>query len=436
MSLDVSESAQVPRLHSARVAELNSGNSAPAIIAGLDTMAGAGVARALRGSGIPVIGIAADPRHYGCYTRACERVIVAKTDGVELIDALDALAAAGERGVVVPCTDDAVLTLARSRARVEAAHRLPLPDLSTVEMLGDKAAFYEYAFREELPIPRTFVLDDVADARRAGQALGFPCALKPSRKTAAWLEHTQRKAFKVNTPVELLETYERVSPWAERLLAQEWIAGDDGDLFVFRGYFDRDARPLATFVCRKIRQWPIDTGSGVSAVECRNDAVLQLGLRLFEGVSFYGHAVLELKRDAVTGKHLIVEPNIGRPTALATMAEQAGVKFLYTGYCDALGLPLPTDRQQHYRGMKCFWIRGDLRASLALRRQGRLSLREWIQSLRGPKAFVLFSLADPRPFLVDLAQAASNVVLRSRVARVGATLRRLKLARSASSQSR
>jgi predicted ATP-grasp superfamily ATP-dependent carboligase len=197
------------------------------------------------------------------------------------------------------------------------------------------------------------------------------------------------------------------------LVAQEWISGSEGDHFTCNAYFDRDARPLVTFVTRKIRQWPPQTGEGCLAVEWRNDAVRDETVRLFSGVGFWGLAYLELKRDAETGEHLIVEPNIGRPTGRSATAEAGGVELLYAMYCDILGLPLPVDLTQRYVGAKWIYLGRDLRSSLYYWRRGELSVRGWIESLRGPKVDAVFSWRDPLPFCFDVGRVFSLSTSRS-----------------------
>jgi predicted ATP-grasp superfamily ATP-dependent carboligase len=381
----------------------------PAIVIGLDYMAGLQTARILWQRGVRVIGIAQDPSAPACRTRACERVVIADTTGTALIDALEELETAGEASVLIPCTDDAVLLISCHRERIEPAHTVSLPDHRTVETLLDKTAFSEYAARQGLPVPRTLPIEDRADATAAASELRFPCILKPSMRTAAWNRRGFPKGFKLLTPDDLLDAYDRAAPFADPFLAQEWIEGEDSALYVCIAYFDRDARPLVTFVAQKIRQWPPQIGSASAMVECRNDEVLNETLRLFEGVGFHGLAFLEMKRDARTGEYLITEPNVGRPGDCSGHPEAAGVELLHTAYCDAAGLELPSDREQRHVGAKWVSLRSDLKSGLAYRKQGKLGWREWLRSLRGRKAYAELSVTDPLPFLLDLLQTAPKL---------------------------
>jgi D-aspartate ligase len=386
----------------------------PAVVVGLDCITGLQTARILARHGIPVQGIAGDPGHFCCRTRVCDVIVQADTTSDELIDALESLASTLEqKAVLLPCTDVSVLSISRERDRLEHAYHIALPDHEVVERLTDKARFAVYAQEQGLPIPPTLVLTSRDDAEAAAASLGLPAMIKPPLKTPAWERNAREKAYKVRTPAEFLAVYEEVAPWSDVLLAQEWIAGTEGDHFTCNGYFDRQAQPVVTFVTRKIRQWPPQTGAGSLAVECRNDAVLEETVRLFSGVGFWGLGYLEMKRDTRTGAHVIIEANVGRPTGRSATAEAAGVELLYAMYCDVLGLPLPEEHlTQRYCGAKWIYLVRDLPSAFHYWRRRELSLRAWARSLRGPKVDAVFSWRDPMPFWFD-AWRVLSLMLRS-----------------------
>jgi len=114
---------------------------------------------------------------------------------------------------------------------------------------------------------------------------------------------------------------------------------------------------------------------------------------------------VEIKRDARSGDYFIIEPNIGRPTGRSSIAEAGGVELLYTAYCDIVGLPLPERREQTYHGVKWISLRRDLQSAVYHWRSGNLTLREWRESVRGRKAYALFSWEDPGPSIGDLQRS-------------------------------
>jgi predicted ATP-grasp superfamily ATP-dependent carboligase len=378
-----------------------------AVVIGMDNATGLQSARILSARGVPVIGITKDPDHYCCRTRACERILVTDTSSDELVHTLQALGPSlGQKAVLVPCTDLSVLVVSRNRRRLAPHYHVMLSDPDVVEMLVDKVRFYTWAAEQSLPIPRTFFLKSRRDAERATERLEYPCMLKPPIRTPTWAANSKEKVYKITSADDLLRVYDQVSGWVEMLMVQDWVEGSDETLYSCNCYFDRDSEPLVSFIARKIRQWPPATGTACISVECRNDEVLEESMRLFRSVGYRGLGYLEMKQDSRTGKHYIIEPNIGRPTGRSAISEAGGVELLYTMYCDAVGLPLPTNREQTYRGVKWIAVRRDLQSSFWYWRRGELTAREWWRSIRGRKAYALFSWRDPLPFWADLARCA------------------------------
>lgn len=374
----------------------------PAVVVALDCITGLQTARILAARGIAVTGIAADRHHFCARTRAVRQVVESPTAGDALIATLERLGPdLGEPAFLVPCSDTAVLSVSAQRERLSAWYRFVLPPHDLVGRLVDKIAFTELAQAHGLAIPPTRILRDRADAEAAASDLAYPVVMKPGLKTAAWQAATKAKVFRVETPTELLATYDRCASWTDALIAQSWVDGGDSDLFTANVYFDRTSAPQVTFITRKIRQWPIETGTGCLAVEVRNDAVRDASVRMFQSVGYQGIGYLELKHDARTGDYLIIEPNIGRPTGRSATAERAGVEFLMTAYRDALGQPLPEARTQRYQGVKWIYLRRDLQASIIAARAGRLTLRDWRRSIRGPMVEAVGSWRDPMPFVAD-----------------------------------
>ncbi len=386
----------------------NKGRERPyAIVIGLDSLNGIQTARILARHKIPVVAIAKDPKHHGCRTRVCERILLSDTKSEEFINTLVALAPRlRQKAVLFPCTDMNVLLISRNRKRLEEWYHVILPDPAVIETLMNKTGFYRYAQENAFPIPPTRFLNCREDAERAAEELTFPCVLKPPMSAVpGWEQNSKLKAYKVSSPAELLNFYERARAWTRDLIVQEWVEGPDSNLYSCNCYFSAQSEPIVTFVARKIRQWPPVTGESSLGEECRDDKVLHETIRLFRTAHLRGLGYVEIKRSARSGEYFIIEPNIGRPTGRSAIAEAGGVELLYTMYCDAVGLPLPDDLQQKYKGVKWLDLRRDTQSALYHWRAGDLTLRGWWQSLRGKKAHALFAWNDPGPFFGDLHRA-------------------------------
>lgn len=382
-----------------------------AFVIGLDCITGLQTARILADHGIPVIALAKDPNHFCCQTRVCESIIRANTASEELIEVLETMGPElPQKAVLFPCTDMSVLTLSRHRDRLAAWYHVVLPESHVVEMLMDKVSFYTYAQEKGLPIPRTFFLRSRADAENAADQLTFPCIMKPPMKTPTWEKNTRVKVYKVNDREEFLGLYDRCSNWADLLMIQEWIEGSDANLYSCNCYFNACSEPLVTFIARKIRQWPPETGTSCLGEECRNDVVLEESIKLFRSVNYHGLGYVEMKRDERTGKHYIIEPNIGRPTGRSAISEAGGVELLYTKYCDVLNLPLPPNREQKYKGAKWIYLQHDIPSALHYWKRGELTIGQWWRSVRGPKRDAVLSWNDPAPFLHSLRKVGRTMI--------------------------
>ncbi len=378
-----------------------------AVVIGLDTLNGIQTVRILARHKIPVIALAKDPSHHACRTRLCERIIFTNTKGEELIPTLMALGPElSQKAVLIPCADMNVLLISRHRQELEPWFHVVLPAADMIETLMNKLNFYQYAQENGFKIPETRFINSREDASRAAAELTFPCVLKPPMSAIPeWEKNSKLKAYRLASPADLMDFFERSKVWAKNLIVQEWVEGPDSNLFSCNCYFNAQFEPIVTFIARKIRQWPPETGESCLGEEVRDDEVLDEALRLFRCSHLHGLGYVEIKRSARTGKYFIIEPNVGRPTGRSPIAEAGGVELLYTMYCDTLGLPLPPNRVQKYGGVKWIDLRRDVQSALWHLQKGDLTLKGWWQSLQGKKAHALFAWNDPAPFFADLVRA-------------------------------
>jgi D-aspartate ligase len=393
-----------------------------AVVIGFDCITGLQTARILADRGVPVVAVVSDGAHFACRSSAPEALVVGDTKGPGLVDTLESVAALlRHRPVLVPCTDESVLQIARQHDRLDAVAHVVQPEPAVIELLMDKVAFAGHAEAHGLPVPMTRVIRDREGALAAARELSFPCIAKPAVKSAAWDGVAGAKVVRVEDPGSLLELYDRVAQVAPTVLVQEWVEGPDSALFSCNGYFRR-GQPVATFVARKLRQWPPRQGTSCLGEEVRDDEVLEATVALFRSVGFHGLGYVEVKRDERSGKALIIEPNVGRPTGRSAIAEAGGVDLLLAMYRDTLGQPLPAGLRQTYRGVKWVHIARDVPSAWFYWRQGELTLPEWWRSLRGLKTDAVWSSKDPMPFLAQVGRDVA-VGLRGLVAPLSAAQR-------------
>src|SRR3990172_11230365 len=117
-----------------------------AVIIDLDCMTGLQTARILAGHGVPVVGIARNPKHPCSRTNVCERVLFADTGSEELSEVLEKMGPDWkQKPVLFPCGDLSVLHLSRNRELLQCWYELLLPAPHVIEMMLDKFSFLAYA---------------------------------------------------------------------------------------------------------------------------------------------------------------------------------------------------------------------------------------------------------------------------------------------------
>ena len=386
-----------------------------AIVIGLDSMQGLQTARILAKRSVPVIGIAKDPKYYACHTKVCEDIIYTNTENDVLIEVLINLGKKlTKRGVLFPCQDINVFLISKNRDKLNTYFHVILAPHNVVEMMSNKLSFYIYAQEKNLPIPVTFIIKNYEEAENAALALKYPAVLKPPLRSSKWLKSTSEKAFKILNADEFISMYNKYKDLSDIMIAQKWIEGSEKNLYSCNCYYNKKNNPVVTFTARKIRQWPPITGQSSMGEECCNEVVLKETLNLFSGVHYVGLGYLEMKKDHRSGKYFIIEPNIGRPTGRSAIAEVGGVELVYTMYCDAIGVPIPKNIEQKYIGVKWIHLLRDLQSAFYHWRLKELNISDWLRSIKGKKAYAIFSLSDPLPFLIAALQAIFIVLVNSR----------------------
>ena len=297
-----------------------------------------GVVRSLGGSGIPVFAASDTPFCAVRLSRFATFVRVPSLRDRPLVEGLKAVARQiDRRAVLILSTDRQVTAVSAAREELEPFYTLALPCGETVEALNDKAKFEMYARRMSFPVPRTVILERGSDCRQLGE-LSMPVVLKFADKTLIPEDPVER-------PVRA-ETVEQATDIAGKMfarvpvvIAQEWIEGEDDDIYFTLFVCDSESRIRGIFPGRKITCEPPRVGITaicVAATE-QHEELEDLTRQFVEQVRYVGIGGLEFKRDRRTGRFLIVEPTVGRTDWQEEIATLCGINIPLIAYWTALG---------------------------------------------------------------------------------------------------
>jgi predicted ATP-grasp superfamily ATP-dependent carboligase len=316
-----------------------------AVIVGAE-LNGLGVARSLARAQVPVIGVDTKGVRVALWSRHVRSHRVKTFIGKGLADELVELGRRfSNRPFLILTDEDVVHAVSENREMLSGLYRFRLPQDDTVKMLASKVKFQEFAQKHQFPVPRTVVLESLADVQSLSE-LRYPCVLKPDDKRQE-LRGLKERAVRVETLSEARESAIRMLGSPGGIVAQEWIEGPDSNIYFTLFYRGEDGKVIRMFTGRKMLSTPPGVGSTaicVAAPEAR-EALEPLTLAFMERAGFYGMGSMEYKWDDNYKRFVMVEPTVGRTDWQEEIATLSGVNIPLAAFRHEVGLPQIPDSE-------------------------------------------------------------------------------------------
>jgi D-aspartate ligase len=366
----------------------------PAVVVGINPTA-LGIVRSLHPHCRTIIALESNRDEPGTRTRLARVHLVDDLSDHETLMAelVDLARTFNERPVLFLSSDEHVVWAVRNREALAEHFRLLLPARDVCETLMWKDRFSELAVREGFPMPRSaFLPTEALAAHIAVSGLRYPVILKPANKSGAWEQEKLDKAYIVRTAEEASAVAVRASKVVSAVLAQEYLEGEDGQVY-FCLYLAAPglAQPL-TFCGRKLMQWPPLRGSTAACEPAEAPGLEDFTRTLFGGLAVEGFASLEVKYDQ-TGKFKIIEPTIGRVDLQSYVATLNGMNMPLTAYLAAVGRHEEAQAFGLRTRADVVWV---YQASMwSLVRTKAVDGQSLLGLARRPKGYALASWSDP-----------------------------------------
>lgn len=381
----------------------------PAVVTPLDEHMGLDIARSLGQRGIPVYGMDLEPEAAGRTSKYCRLVVCpdpvkSEQDYVQFL--VDWGKTRKSKAVLYPVSDDTALLCSRERQRLQPFYEFVMPDHATMVGLGTKRGLAAAAQACGIPAPQTITSLNGRGIEAIAGHLSYPVILKPV-ESAYWhtpeitrLLRKQALGGRVKVVVccdapDLIRAYRSIAAYDDRMIVQEMIPGPDENLAYISFYLNRQSKPLAIFAGRKLRVLPVGFGSASYVRSLCDPELVQLALQLLAGVGYQGLGGIEFKKDARDGRYKLIEFNT-RFGMWDGLGVRCGVDTPYIAYQDALNRPVRPQLTYRENVIWVDWHR-DVRAFWIYRQQGRLTLGQWLESLRGEKMWAIYCRDDWRP---------------------------------------
>lgn len=300
--------------------------------------------------------------------------------------------------LLIPTDDYTVGLASRHYEELLSKYRPTVPPWETLRWACDKRLLHQLA--NKLGVDQPWAVGALHKEQLASIDCPFPVIVKPAVRLRP-TNLSVPKAWLAEDRDSLLARYEEASALIhpQDLMIQEIVPGG-GDAQFSYAALSEDGVSLASVVARRTRQFPKDFGQLSTFVETVDEPeIIAPSERLLAALRFTGMVEVEFKKDPRTGRFKLLDIN-PRVWGWHTLSRRAGVDFPYLLWMLARGRPVP--RLQGRAGERWIHLSADLRMAVAEIWRGRLSLRDYFRSIRGPCESALFSWEDPLPGIFDL----------------------------------
>jgi len=310
--------------------------------------------------------------------------------------------------LLIPAADAEVRLVSQAREALSEAYRIILPNWDRLRWMCEKPLLYQRAAEIGVDIPPTYAFSSLEEASRA--EIRFPVILKPNMGGGRD-QFSRAKVIRADDRSSLLEAYRAAADQIgfPNVVVQELIPGGGESQFSYAALW-HEGRPVAEFAARRRRQFPVDFGYTSTFVQVVDEPrVIEAARRILASIDYCGLVEVEFKHDKRDDRMRVLDVN-PRPWSWFGLAAAAGLDLGGMLWTIAAGDKTGADGARP--GVSWMYLIRDVAAGLRLISTGRLSVREYLGSFAGVRAWATFSLSDPIPAMADIPLTAWRVLTR------------------------
>lgn len=303
--------------------------------------------------------------------------------------------------LLMPTNDIAVKIISQNKDVLKEYYRVPTPEWDITKFALDKKLTYCLATNNGIPTPKTIYFNKSFNFGEIdGIDIQYPVIVKGVEGLYFYKE-TGAKAFIANSDGEIKTILNNIfnSTDLSEIIIQEMISGDTSSMYSFCSFF-KNGKVIRYWTGRKIREHPMGLGTATFAESVHVPEIIEFGSKLLEAMNYYGISEIEFKADPLDGKFKLIEMN-ARSWLWISLAKRAGIDFVAMLYNDTIGKNTTILDTEFKENVKWIHFYTDLWVSIKEMMGGKVSMRNYISSLRGEKEYAVFSLDDPLPFIAE-----------------------------------
>jgi predicted ATP-grasp superfamily ATP-dependent carboligase len=194
------------------------------------------------------------------------------------------------------------LLVTTNRERLEPLTRIPFAGADLALQVHDKGWLISFAKERGIDCPATFLPQGPEQAAAMAPELPYPVLVKPRHSSGG------RGIVRVDRQADLLPVYIRVHARYPIPIVQECIP-PGGEALGVAVLMNFASEPRASFVYRRLREYPITGGPSTLRESIWNPELQQCAERLLSSLGWVGVAMVEFKEHPRDGRPKLLEVN-------------------------------------------------------------------------------------------------------------------------------
>lgn len=299
--------------------------------------------------------------------------------------------------VLIPTTDRYSEFLSRNRDALASEFILCSPAIDLCDAFLDKWKTAEICNDNGILIPQTACPRTADELAKVAREMPFPVVVKP-RYTFGTKFPGKNAVF---ADAKGMLTFFEASNLLGQCVVQQIIPSGDGDILVTASFSSGNGTVEAIYSGRKIRQFLPDYGATCFGISERHPVLETESRKFLDKIRYTGFAALEFARSRVDGRAYFLELNT-RTYYHNQLFADAGIDLTQIGYLSATGYDIAPELRTLRQREGLIWIdfRRDFQSMRIKRRQGRITIAQWLRSIVAARSFAYWDWRDPAPFLI------------------------------------
>ncbi len=228
--------------------------------------------------------------------------------------------------VLMPVNSIETLLISKYKDKLTPYTKVPFENYSKMIKLHDKGELAKLADELNIPVPKTYIINDLSDIEQFVNSVNYPVVIKLKESSSSiginYIYSPDEFILKYKHTIEQFNLDPLNYP-----IIQQYIHGIGCGVSLLMNH----GEVRALFTHKRLREFPITGGPATLRESIRHQEMESIAVKLLEHVKWHGLAMVEFKLDQHTNKPYLIEVN-PRFWGSINQAITSGVDFPYLLY--------------------------------------------------------------------------------------------------------